>query len=150
MPFQFKVLRYLESFVRVDGGILYVPRRHAGFAASIVAELARALGGLGPRTPLFTRRIGRGIAMADNPPGGGSFGLNRMTLVAEGHVDAWRHADAGADGRVKAIAARFRAAGINPARPGSTRVTPTSCSVVEPFAARVQASGILSWCKACS
>lgn len=126
VPFLFKVLRYLESFVRVDGGILYVPRRHAGFAALTVTELVHTLGGLGPRTPLFTRRIGRGIAMADNPPGGGSFGLSRMTLVAAGHVDAWMRADAGANGRVKAIAARFRAAGVNPARPwlnpGNTEV----------------------------
>ena len=74
VPFRFKVLRHAAALARIDGGILYVPRRHAGFAASIVAEIAQTIGGLGDRTPVFTLRIGCGISIADGPPGGGSLG----------------------------------------------------------------------------
>jgi hypothetical protein len=117
VPFRFKVLRHLEAFARVDGGILYVPRRHAAFAASIVAEIAQTAGGLGNRTPVFTLRIGRGVSIADSPPGGGSFGLNRMKLVAQGHIDAWTRSSAGVRDRMRAIAARFRGCGLRPERP---------------------------------
>jgi hypothetical protein len=117
VPFQFKVLRHPASFVRVDSGVIYVPRRHAGFACSLVTELAQSIGGLGDRTPIFARRIGCGISIADNPPGGGSFGLNRMKLVAEGHVDAWMGHNSNVPGRLKAIAARFRLSGLDPKRP---------------------------------
>lgn len=115
VPFQFKVLRHRVSYRRVDGGILYVPRRHAGFATALVIDLSASVGGLGGRTPLFTRRIGRGIGLADNPPGGNSFGLDRMTLVAEALLDL--RAEGGSDRRVQAIAERFRRAGLAPAKP---------------------------------
>jgi hypothetical protein len=117
VPFRFKVLRHRAAFVRVDGGILYVPRRHAAFAASIVAEIAQTAGGLGSRTPVFTLRIGRGISIADSPPGGGSFGLNRMKLVAEGHIDAWTRSSSSVRERMRAITARFRGFGLSPERP---------------------------------
>ncbi|MGZ5127830.1 MAG: T3SS effector HopA1 family protein, partial [Burkholderiales bacterium] len=117
LPFQFKVLRHSASFVRIDSGIIYVPRRHAGFAASLIADLALVVGGLGDRTPLFTRRVAGGIALADNPPGGASFGLSRMRLVAEGHIDAWSDQSSDVRSRVKAIASRFRRAGVDPLRP---------------------------------
>lgn len=46
--------------------------------------------GLRSPTPLFARRLARGIALSDNPPGGASFGVSRMTLVAEALVARWR------------------------------------------------------------
>lgn len=117
VPFRFKVLRHSAWFARVDGGIAYVPRRHAGFAASVIVELAQTVGGLGRSTPIFTRRISPGISIADNPPGGGSFGLSRMRLVAEGHADAWSGRCSDVRSRVEAIATRFRRSGLDPERP---------------------------------
>jgi hypothetical protein len=117
VPFRFKVLRHRAAFARVDGGIVYVPRRYASFAASIVAEIAQTVGGLGDRTPAFTLRVGRGISIADSPPGGGSFGLHRMKLVAEGHVDAWASSSSSVRDRMRAITARFRWSGLSPERP---------------------------------
>lgn len=126
VPFQFKVLRHAAAFTRVDSGILYVPRRHAGFVAALVLDLARTLDGLLDPVPWFTCRLARGIALADNPPGGGSFGLNRMNIVAEGIVAAWMDSDSSVAGRLLAIGKRFRGAGIDPGQPwlnpGNTRV----------------------------
>lgn len=35
VPFSLKVLRYAELYGRVDAGVVYVPRRHAGFVAAL-------------------------------------------------------------------------------------------------------------------
>ncbi|HET7544391.1 MAG TPA: lanthionine synthetase LanC family protein [Polyangiaceae bacterium] len=117
VPFAFKVLRYAEAYRRVDTGVLYVSRRFAGFVASLILDLARAIGGLRSRTPLFARRLGPGIAFADSPPAGGSFGMDRMRLVAEGLVDAWRDQKHALEERRDAIVARFRWAEVDVNRP---------------------------------
>jgi hypothetical protein len=113
VPFSLKVLRNTSDYWRADAGVLYVPRRYAGFASSLVCELSKKLDGLRAGVPLFARRIAPGIAFADSPPGGESFGVSRMRLVAEGIVSAWRNHDAGVQARVRSIAARFRSAGLD-------------------------------------
>ena len=117
VPFQFKVLRYQAFYSRVDGGILYIPRRYAGFVGTMITAFRDHVGGVGVRTPMFTRRIARGIAIADNPAGGLSFGLSRMKLVSEGLVDAWHDGHSDVSARVDAITSRFRRSGLDPRRP---------------------------------
>lgn len=117
VPFTFKILRHAAGYERVDTCIVYLPRRHAGFVAALIADAAQAAGGLRPATPVFARRIAPGIALADNPAGGTSFGLHRMRIVAEALVATWRNGAAGSRERLRAIAAHFRAAGIEPRRP---------------------------------
>lgn len=117
VPFAFKVLRYPQAYRRIDTAVLYVSRRHAGFAAALVRDAAEALGGLGPQTPLFARRLVPGVGIADNPPGGESFGMARMRLVAEGLIAAWRAGAPNMEPSIAAIADRFSAAGINLRRP---------------------------------
>lgn len=117
VPFQFKVLRHAESYARIDSGILYVPRRYGALTASLLLPLSRALGGLGARTPLFTRRLGPGIALADGPPGGESFGLARMRLLARALVECHHDQRGSGRQRLRAVAEHFRQAGIECARP---------------------------------
>jgi hypothetical protein len=107
VPFQFKVLRYPVAYTRVDTGVLYLPRRHAGFAAGLLTGLARTHQGLRAETPVFTRRVAHGIAIADNPPGGESFGMTRMRLVAEGLINAWHWKGDDVRAQVREVAARF-------------------------------------------
>lgn len=117
LPFALKVLRHAAGYERVDTCIVYVPRRHVCFAASIAADIGRIEGGLRRATPLLTRRIGPGLALADNPPGGTSFGLFRMRLVSEAIVATWRSGRTGVDARMRAITSAFRSAGLDLRRP---------------------------------
>lgn len=117
LPFTLKVVRHAAGYERIDTCIVYVPRRYAGFAASVAADVARIERGLRRATPLFTRRVGSGIALADNPPGGTSFGLFRMRLVAEAIVATWRSGSSSVEERLRAIATQFRAAGLDLRRP---------------------------------
>jgi len=88
IPFAFKALRYRQDYGRSDAGVLYVPRLYAGFAAAVLTRLTTDLGGLGRSEPFFTRPLRPGLSIADNPPGGESFGMHRMGLLAAAIVCA--------------------------------------------------------------
>ena len=45
-------------------------------------------GHLRPGTPALTKPLGEGIGLAEDPPGGDSFGMNRCGLLAEAMVRA--------------------------------------------------------------
>jgi hypothetical protein len=117
VPFTFKALRYAAAYRRVDTCIVYVPRRYVAFVAALFVDEAHTAGGLRSATPTFTRRLAPGIALADNPPGGISFGLFRMRLAAEAIVAAWHGGVSGPRERMRAIGVQFRAAGLDPRRP---------------------------------
>lgn len=120
VPFTFKMPRRRAAYVRLDSAVLYVPRRHAGFVAGALVSLARALEGrlrLRAGVPPFTRRLGRGLSMADSPPDGESFGITRMELVAVGIVDEWYRGRTDVNSRLESIRQKFKQAELDWNRP---------------------------------
>lgn len=116
VPFTFKMPRRRSAYGRLDAAVLYVPRRHAGFVAGALVALARAQEGhlrLRAGVPAFTRRLGRGLSIADSPPDGESFGITRMALVAEGIVDEWCRGRTDVNSRVDSIRQRFKQAELD-------------------------------------
>ncbi|HEX8052300.1 MAG TPA: lanthionine synthetase LanC family protein [Thermoleophilaceae bacterium] len=118
VPFKLKVLRSPAAYRRADAAVLYVPRHRfeeaRGPLRGVYAELA---GRLRPSVPLFTKRLAPGLALAEDPGLGESFGQHRCRLVARA---LWRaHEDGHRDAASKraAIAAAFAEAGLDPARP---------------------------------
>ncbi len=113
LPFRFKVLSSPEGFPRSDAAVAYVPR--ARFVECIDAlrpvhaEVRRALR---DATPLFARRVARGLAIADDvSEGRESFGEQRCRLVAEG-LWAARAVDSVAE-RTAAVCRRLEDAGLD-------------------------------------
>jgi hypothetical protein len=103
VPFRFKVATEPAALARVDCAVLYVPR---GRAPAALARLHRdAAPWLRDGTPPWTRALARGVAWADDPGGGVSFGLHRCGLAVDG-----LRAGIGVD-------AAFRAAGLDPTQP---------------------------------
>ena len=120
IPFAFKLLRYRHAYDRVDTGVLYIPRRYAGFTVALMVSLCAAAEGahrLRGATPALARRLAPGLAFADNPPSGDSFGISRMRIVAHGIVEAWRAGKSDAIARLESVSARLRAAGVRPDQP---------------------------------
>ncbi len=112
VPFALKLPRRADGYRRTDAGVVYLPRRVAGFAVARVLEIAAELG-LGPGTPRFTRALATGVGLADCPPGGDSFGMHRTRLLAQA-----LELQAAGGGRASVLAARvFAARGIDPSRP---------------------------------
>jgi hypothetical protein len=105
-------------FERVDSIVVYLDRptwsRARSGLRAVHASLETALH---PQTPPLTRRLGRGVAVAEDPGGGRSFGQSRAIALASGLMRLLpdRLADEGAV--VEVLAAALAAHRISPTRP---------------------------------
>ena len=84
-----------------------------------------------PGIPALTRRIAEGVAFAEDPGGGQSFGADRCRLVAEALVTAHEEGKTSVEARVGRVRERLRAAGtsleapyLGPDSPGDLDLTP--------------------------
>ena len=87
-------------------------------AAELLAEIycsVRPL--LDASTPLFSKRLAEGLAFAENPKTGESFGMHRCRLVAEAICNAHARGVEGAEARLSEVKAVFAAAGLSLERP---------------------------------
>ncbi len=117
-PFKFKVVSYPGMIGRSDSAILYVGRRYYRIAAEIARETHAELGPLlGEATPLFSRRLARGLSFAEDPGSQESFGMSRCRMLAEGLHDAHLRGLTSPQDRLARVAARFEAAGASLERP---------------------------------
>ena len=84
VPFRLKCLASPALFGRADGGVLYFPKEYFRPVAVLIDEVySRLRPHLADEIPLFTRRLAPGLAGADDPANGDSFGQHRCRLVAE-------------------------------------------------------------------
>jgi hypothetical protein len=106
------------DYVRADAGVLYMSKADVLRALQPLREMHGVLSsGLGSATPMFTRRLARGLAIAEDPGDGSSFGQHRCRLVAEGLLQAFAAGQTENIGRATAIAARFSEEGLSITRP---------------------------------
>lgn len=110
--------------VRTDAAVVTVRRDDVPAVARVVLRLQqRAPFALAPSVPAFTRQLGPGVALADDPGRGTTFGRHRCRLVAAGLVAAGR--GAGVAERRDAVLRALTTAGLdlcalhlNPGAPG--------------------------------
>lgn len=114
IPFQAKVPAGPGGYGRSDCGVLYLDSEDVEAALDIVAGTLRGLGrALRPDTPLFARRLAPGLAFAESPPGGESFGMHRCRLVAEGLVTAFERGATAPEARAEAVFERLAGYGLD-------------------------------------
>ena len=95
--------------VRPDSAVLYVRRAAAGSLRPVLMAVHRQVAGLlAESTPPLALRLRPGLAVAEDPETGESFGQHRCRLVAAG-LDQERTVEAAVAGLV--------AGGVDPARP---------------------------------
>ena len=81
LPFRFKCLNHTSHFPRRDAAVLYIHRRYYPIAALLVERVhGEVRQWLNQSTPLFTRPLSHGLALAENP--GESFGNHRCAILA--------------------------------------------------------------------
>ncbi|MEE8583249.1 MAG: lanthionine synthetase LanC family protein [Acidobacteriota bacterium] len=118
IPFRFKVLSNPQSYGRADAAVLYVSCRHYAQARQAVVEIYRqAHRWLSSPVPLLTRRLAPGLALAEDPGNGQSFGDHRCRLVARGLWRAFEQGCATVEECGEAVASQFLAAGLDPRLP---------------------------------
>jgi lantibiotic modifying enzyme len=86
--------------------------------------------------PAFTKRIARGVAIAEDPAPGASFGAERCLLVAEGLVEAYERGERDVTGRLRCVAEMFTEAAISLDAP---YLNPGSGDIYEVIEAKEQA-----------
>ena len=115
LPFRAKVVNDPARYTRCDAGVLYVHRHDYDAVAPVVRATYRELAdGLRPATPAFAKPLAPGLAVAEDPGDGDSFGMHRARLLAEGIVAA---GERGSDDAVAVVAERFAAAGLDLDKP---------------------------------
>jgi HopA1 effector protein family len=108
VAFHAKVLSDPASYFRADSGVLYVERRDVARALDLLPGLHRATrGGFRSTTPMLTKRLAPGVAVAEDPGDGRSFGQHRCQLIAEGLVRAFEAAAPAFARRWQAVKDRF-------------------------------------------
>lgn len=119
IPFKFKCLNAAEYYVRLDAAVLYVNRRFFRIVRELLDDFLAGLDPqqLGPAVPLFTKALRPGVALAEDPVGGESFGMNRCRVVAEGLWNANCEQAATLDARVERVATQFEIHGLSLERP---------------------------------
>ena len=89
LHFTAKVLNDPLAFGRPDSAVVYVARELVPVVVrAVVAERGRASSSFGRSVPAFTREVLPGVAVADDPGPGTSFGQHRCCSIAAGIVAA--------------------------------------------------------------
>uniref|UniRef100_Q01SN0 Uncharacterized protein n=1 Tax=Solibacter usitatus (strain Ellin6076) TaxID=234267 RepID=Q01SN0_SOLUE len=82
VPFRFKCGQLPELYGRRDPAVLYIRRGYYPIAAQLAERIHGQLAEhLRDSVPLFTRRLARGLGLAEDP--GESFGRSRCAILAE-------------------------------------------------------------------
>ncbi|HEY0794958.1 MAG TPA: T3SS effector HopA1 family protein [Acidisarcina sp.] len=114
IPFKFKLPTDPFSYVRVDTGVSYIPRRYFSIAVDLALDVRASLGAaLQPDVPLFTRPLAPGLAFAEDPGNSESFGTARCRLLAQGLWEAYTKGAAGLEASLAAVEAAFHREGIS-------------------------------------
>jgi len=118
LPFQLKVINDPDGYSRCDAGVLYLPRTLFAQAAPAVAAAYRQIAGdLRETTPVFTKRLARGLGLAEDPGDGQSFGMHRALLLARAVVRAHELDCHGDESRAAVVEKVFTEAGLDLDRP---------------------------------
>jgi hypothetical protein len=119
VPYRLKVQAHPAAFSRVDSAVLFVTRRHFHLVAELAAEavLPRVRPHLRAATPLCAKPLAPGVAAADDPGGGESFGTHRCAVVAEGIWRAFERGETGEEAGLAAVERAFAERRLDFARP---------------------------------
>src|SRR5215213_62336 len=113
VPFRIKCLTNSAFYTRNDAAVLYVDKRFyrvtARALAKVHAEVSRHLR---PDAPLFTKPLAGGLALAEEPYTGESFGMQRCRILAEGILSASARSLRDEASRLEEVERHFKAYGL--------------------------------------
>jgi len=114
LPFTLELLDDPARYGRRPGAELLLARTDGAAAIALLRPLLRALAvHMADGAPAFSRPLARGLALAEEPGGGESFGAHRCRLLAEAVVAAGEQGLRAPDARLGAVRERFAAEGLN-------------------------------------
>lgn len=107
VAFTVKFLDDPAEYARSDTCVLYIESVQFQAASSVLRGDQPTHTPLRPPIPAFTKMIAVGIGLAEDPERGGSFGMDRCALVAEGLLRSHERGIADVDGRLGEVVQCF-------------------------------------------
>lgn len=84
IPFTLKVLNSPQNYPRSDAAVLYLEKEHFNTSKRLLSTIYNTIRtSLFPQTSFFSKRIAKGLALAEDPKGKESFGQHRSRILAE-------------------------------------------------------------------
>lgn len=114
IPFRLKCVNHVAHFDRIDTAVLYVHARYYRIVAEILADSLPILCTvLQEETPILTRHLAPGIAFAEEPATGESFGMSRSRLIAEALWSAYDANQSSTTEKIAAVVKHFSTCGLS-------------------------------------
>lgn len=129
VPFRTKVISNPALYVNADAGVLYIEKEYFLRARDIVVEVYRKLANrLKPEVPMFTKQLARGLALAEDPRNGLSFGQSRCKIAAQGLWACYTAGITDPQSRLSTLAEAFQQEALHP---GFLYLEPESSDIYE-------------------
>jgi hypothetical protein len=115
VPFRLKCATALSQFQRTDVAVVYLTKRYFRIIAELMLDVQPAVADyLDEDVPLFSKKIARGLSVAEDPGSGESFGQSRCRPLAESVWNCYLRGDHTREGRLKEFRRLLVAGGIDP------------------------------------
>jgi HopA1 effector protein family len=113
IPFRLKVVDDPRAFARCDAAVLFIPHAMFDGARPALRAVVRQLGSrLQSTTPALTKPLAPGVALAEDPGTGASFGAHRCRIIAEAVLEEALAAHGPRLADVDAVRAAFTRRGL--------------------------------------
>jgi len=114
IPFRLKCATARSQFERTDVAVIYLAKRFFGIAAGVIPEIHSAVSDyLEEEVPLFTRKLAKGVGVAEDPGTGESFGQSRCKHLAQAVWNCYAKGQQSTEGRFREFHRLLTANGIN-------------------------------------
>ena len=92
VPFQFKCLKHPGLYSRHDAGVLYIFPKYVHIACNIIQQFMDEVKPfLNEDVPMFTLKLCNGLAFAESPAGGQSFGMQHAQILSEALITSFEN-----------------------------------------------------------
>jgi len=113
-PYRFKCLVHPAAYIRADSAVVFVASRWYQIAARLLRDVRREIASdLRAESPLFTKALADGLALAEDPGERQSFGMHRSAALAR----AIREAATDGSATLAEVEAALSRQGVSPLFP---------------------------------
>jgi hypothetical protein len=118
VPFRLKCVTARSQFERTDGAVVYLAKRFFPIAADAMIEVHDEVAEfLGDDVPLFSKKIAKGVGVAEDPGTGESFGQSRCQRLAQSIWNCYSRGEQSTKARLSEFDRLLREGGIDPKHP---------------------------------
>ena len=114
IPFRLKCATARSQFERTDVFVIYLAKRFFGIASAVTPEIHSEVSDfLEDEVPLFSKRLAKGLSVAEDPGNGQSFGQSRCQHLAQAVWNCYANGQQSTEGRFREFQRLLTASGIN-------------------------------------